>query len=93
MFSVASSGVRMDEDDGAVYYRLDVEGKEVANVTVTTEEGYLSVSADLNERSGSMVSSTSLSQRFPLPGGVDEDSLSVTAESGEVIIRLEKLTT
>lgn len=70
---------------------LDVAGKSLADVQVESAQGYLSVDAELEEQSEHTRATYSISQRFPIPAGVNQDSLKVVHEQDEVIIRFDKV--
>ncbi len=79
------------EDSEHFTYVLDVDGKDVANIDVVTENGYVSISAEVKERTANSTSSMSISQRMPLPFGVDPNSTRVLHEDGEVLVRFQKV--
>lgn len=84
------TGIRTEEDGQYLFYILDIEGKKVSNFTIETVDGYVSIEAELESNSPTMSSSTTLSQRFPIPDNVDPGSVSVEQLDDEIRMRFTK---
>ena len=78
------------EDSDHIYYVLDIEDQDFTNLEVNTEDGYVTIRAELKRKEGNNLSSFSLNQRFPVPSNVDPDSVKVLHEGDEVLIRFNK---
>ncbi len=85
-----ASKITMNEDTGYLYYRLDTGGQAVTDTSLEVAEEAISFNATLTSTSAGSRSSRSISQRFPLPGGVDPNSALLTVEDDEIVIRLTK---
>lgn len=79
------------EDTDAIYYVLDVSGNDVNNLSVTAEDGYVTINAELTSNTGAMTSTTSINQRFPVPPGVDPESVELLHKDDEILIRFRKV--
>lgn len=94
--TVPAVGISMREDGDQVQYVLELPGKSVAKVDVSTQDGYVTIVAELTEKSekpGAISqSTTTINQRFPLPGQVDPDSVAVVHKDGEVVISFRRIT-
>jgi len=82
--------IRSEEDKEHLYYVLDIEGKEVANVQVETADGYVSITAELKTNIENMSSSTQIDQRFPIPANVDANSVHIEQLDDEIRVRFTK---
>lgn len=89
------SELKKRETDDKVIFALDVGQRDVANVDVSTADGYVTISAELtsdsgNQTSQAFVSRTRFSQKFPLPANVDPMSASVEQADDEILISFDK---
>jgi len=85
------AGIKTREDNEHVYYVLDVDGQSVGSVDVTTSDGHVTISAELQGRDQDVTSKTSLKQRFPVPVGVEPGSVKVNQEDHELVIAFTKV--
>lgn len=88
-----AGSITMDEDDGHIYYKMDIGDSKLANVNVQVENGTIMIKAT-TQSSGSpgAQSYAEINQQFPLPPGVDPKSVKVSQNDGVVTIRLDKTT-
>jgi HSP20 family molecular chaperone IbpA len=85
-----SQQISMREDDDHVYYVLDTGDQTVADVSVTTENNQVAITAKLEEVTENSRRSFSLNQRFPVPANVVPESATVRFEDGEIIVEFDK---
>ena len=82
--------ISMREDDDHVYYVLDTGDQTVADVSVTTENNQVAITAQLEEVTETSRRRFSLNQRFPVPANVVPESATVRFENGEIIVEFDK---
>jgi HSP20 family molecular chaperone IbpA len=94
-FNAAPAGfetpIQQGEDDHSVFYTMTVGDSDVSNVNVSVENGYVSINAELTEKSSNSYAQSSVSQTFPVPAGVDPDSAKVDREKDAIVIRFDKV--
>lgn len=86
-------GTRIEEgqDQDSVFYKLQVGDRDVSDVNVRVENGYVSINAQMKEQSDHAYAQSSISQTFPVPPGVDPDSAKVDREGDAIVVRFEKV--
>lgn len=90
-FGNAGAGsISMEEDDDRVVYRIDIGDRDLVDLKVDVEAGYMSVEGKLEYRNDNGLSVSQFHQRFPLPANVDAGSAQVEQEDGSVVISLHK---
>ncbi len=89
--SGSTDQLELKEDDKHVFYELDLDGREVTHVDVSTENGYITIRAELESRSAHNYASSRLSHTMPVPATADVDTLEIVNEDDHVIIRMEKV--
>lgn len=82
--------IDMEEDDDSVAYRIDIGDQDLVDTKVDVANGYVSIAVRLEDKSGSSISQSSLSHRFPVPAGVDPGSVKVDKEGDAIVIRFDK---
>ncbi len=85
------SSIDMDEDDQFIYYRIDTDGLEVKSADVDVDEETVSISVELRSKTPESETVSSLNQRFPVPVGVDPNSVRLDIEGREIIVRFTKV--
>jgi len=83
--------IQEDEDDDSVFLKLKVGDKDVSDVNVSVADGYVSIDAEVTDKTDNSYAHSSVSQSFPVPAGVDPDSARITQEDGSIVIRFDKL--
>lgn len=86
-----SGQLTFDEDDEYVYFELDTGDNEVSHVDVSTENGYLTIQAELESRSGNSYSTSRLTRTMPVPATADVDTLEILTEDDQIIIRMARV--
>lgn len=85
------SRIEEGEDKKSVFYKIQVGDRDVSDVNVTVEDGYVSIGAEMTNKSNNAYSQSSISQTFPVPPGVDPDSAKIDQEGDAVIVRFNKV--
>jgi len=85
------TGLVAGEDQDSVFYTLDTGGQAVSNVNVTVENGYVSIDAEMSDKSSNTYAHSSVSQTFPVPAGVNPDSARVDNQGDSIVIRFDKV--
>jgi HSP20 family molecular chaperone IbpA len=92
-FSNAPPGIgtelQQGEDDYSVFYKLQVGN--LSNLNVKVENGYVSINAEMSNKSANALARSTISESFPLPAGVDPDSAKIDKENDAVVIRFSKV--
>jgi hypothetical protein len=83
--------LQQGEDDYSVFFKLKVGDQDVSNLNVKVENGYVSINAELSDKSANAVSRSTISESFPVPIGVDPDSAKIDKENDSVVIRFDKV--
>lgn len=86
-----ASSIEQGEDQNSVYYKMNVGDKDLVDLKVNVSDGYVSIDAKLKNESANSFSQSSVSQRFPVPAGVDPNSAKIEKQDGTVIIRFDKV--
>ena len=85
------TGIQEAEDEQSVFFKMKVGDKDVSNVNVTVENGYVSINAEVTDETANAYAHSSISQSFPVPVGVDPDSAKIDQEGDSIVIRFDKL--
>jgi len=85
------ASLQKGEDNKSVYYKLNVGKKDLSNLKVNVDNGYVSIDARLQNKAAGSYSSSSISESFPVPAGVDPNSAKITHEGDDVVIRFAKV--
>lgn len=89
--TASNTSIEQGEDANSVYYKLHVGDQDLSNVKVNVTDGYVSIDAKLENKSSNSYSSSSVSERFPVPAGVDPDSAKISHEGNDLVIRFAKV--
>ncbi|MBD3647031.1 MAG: Hsp20/alpha crystallin family protein [Pseudomonadales bacterium] len=86
-----AASIEMNEDEGHIYYEMDVGSADFTDVQVEAENGMLEIHATTRTSPDSNTTSMSeITQRFPLPEDVDPASVDVTRHDGVIKISLAR---
>jgi HSP20 family molecular chaperone IbpA len=95
LFNSAPTGIgaelQQGEDDHSVFFKLQVGDQDVSNLNVRVENGYVSINAELSDKSANAFARSTVSESFPLPAGVNPDSAKINKEKDSVVIRFDKV--
>jgi len=83
--------IERGEDDKSVFYKIDVGDKNVSNLQVNVDHGYISIDAQLEDKSNNSYAASSISESFPVPAGVNPNSAKVNKEGDSIVIRFDKV--
>jgi HSP20 family molecular chaperone IbpA len=84
------STIRMEEDDEHVYYKLETGEQDVSETNVSVAGTMVTFTAKLTTHSGSGSSTSSISQRFPVPAGVEPMSATISVQDEEIVVQFDK---
>ncbi len=85
------AGLEQGEDDHSVFFTLKVGDQDVSNLNVKVENGYVSINAEMSDKSANTLARSTISESFPLPAGVDPDSAKIDKVNDAVVIRFDKV--
>ena len=75
-----------------MYYKVELGNKQdLSNVKVNVDHGYVSINAKLQNKSNNSYSASTVSERFPVPAGVDPNSARITKQGDAIVIRFNKV--
>jgi len=83
--------IQQGEDDKSVFYKIKIGDEELSNVKVNVDNGYVSIDAKLEDKSKNAYSSSSISESFPVPAGVNPNSAKIEKEGNSIVIRFDKV--
>jgi HSP20 family molecular chaperone IbpA len=94
-FNTADGGfgtkIQEGEDEHSIFFKMKVGDKDVSDVNVTVDNGYVSINAEITDKTANAYSHSSVSQSFPVPVGADPDSAKIDQEGDSIVIRFDKL--
>jgi len=85
------TSIQESEDEHSVFYTVKVGDKDSSKVNVSVENGYVSINAEITDKTANAYAQSSMSQSFPVPAGVDPDSARVDQKGDSVVISFDKL--
>lgn len=84
--------ITQGENAHSVYYKMRLgHHQDVSNVKVNVKHGYVSIDAQLQNKSRNAFSSSTVSERFPVPAGVNPNSAKITKKGDSIVIRFSKV--
>ena len=84
--------ITQGETAHSVYFKMHLgHHQDASNVKVNVKHGYVSINAQLQSKSRNAFSSSSVSERFPVPAGVDPNSAKITKKGDSIVIRFSKV--
>lgn len=90
----AGTGTSITEGQNShsVYYKMKLgRNQNVSNVKVKVNNGYVSINARLQNRARNAFSASTVSEKFPVPAGVDANSAKITRQGDSIVIRFKKV--
>lgn len=94
-FSTPATGfgakIEQGQDASSVFYKIELGNNDLSDVHVNVKDGYVSIDAKKTKQSANTYRQSSVSQRFPVPSGVDPDSAKIDKQDNAIIIRFEKI--
>lgn len=91
------------EDDGFVYYDIQIKDLNSTSINTQIENGYITISGTVEKKSGSgeeydgtssqSVYQSTFSRTFPLPENVDGNKMEMIPEKDKIVLKFPKLIT
>jgi hypothetical protein len=80
------------EDDKYVYLDLKVEDPKATSLKTSVEDGYLSITGEIEKNQGDDVYyKSSFSRTFPLPSGVDAAKMQMEPDGDKIVFKFPKV--
>ena len=83
--------IQKGQDEKTVFYKIKIGDKDLSNVKVNVDDGYVSIDARLVDKSKNGYAQSSISESFPVPSGVNPDSAKIDKEGDSIVIRFNKV--